>query len=177
MTNTGPDVQDLYIERRNPENEKEFSYKGKWEKAEILDEPIKVKDGKTLDYQVTVTRHGPVVSEFAGKSGKDTVLALRWTALDPSAELEAVLNMNKAGSWNEFEKALLKFETPAQNFVFASADGTIAYKANGKIPIRKKVIVYCLYLAGRMNLSGKAIFPLMNFKNGESKRGIHFDSE
>ncbi|MDG4849782.1 penicillin acylase family protein [Peribacillus frigoritolerans] len=138
VTNTGPDVQDLYIERRNPENEKEFSYKGKWEKAEILDEPIKVKDGETLDYQVTVTRHGPVVSEFAGKSGKDTVLALRWTALDPSAELEAVLNMNKAGSWKEFEKALLKFETPAQNFVFASADGTIAYKANGKIPIRKK---------------------------------------
>ena len=126
------------IERRNPENEKEFAFKDKWEKAEILDEPIKVKDGKTLDYKVTVTRHGPVVSEFAGKSGKDTVLALRWTALDPSAELEAVLNMNKAENWNEFEKALLKFETPAQNFVFASADGTIAYKANGKIPIRKK---------------------------------------
>ena len=118
VTNTGPDVQDLYIERRNPENEKEFSYKGKWKKLKSWTNPIKVKDGETLDYQVTVTRQGPVVSEFAGKSGKDTVLALRWTALDPSAELEAVLNMNKAGSWKEFEKALLKFETPAQNFVF-----------------------------------------------------------
>ncbi|MGE7660531.1 penicillin acylase family protein [Peribacillus sp. NPDC097197] len=138
VTNTGPDVQDLYIEKRNPKNENEFAYKEKWEKAKIIDEPIKVKDGKTIDYQVTITRHGPVVSEFAGKSGKNTVLALRWTALDPSAELEAVLNMNKAKNWNEFEKALLKFETPAQNFVFASNDGTIAYKANGKIPIRKK---------------------------------------
>ena len=138
VTNTGPDVQDLYIEKRNPKNENEFAYKDKWEKAKIVDEPIKVKDGKTIDYQVTITRHGPVVSEFAGKSGKDKVLALRWTALDPSAELEAVLNMNKAKDWDEFEKALLKFETPAQNFVFASIDGTIAYKANGKIPIRKK---------------------------------------
>ncbi|MFD0051333.1 penicillin acylase family protein [Actinomycetes bacterium NPDC127524] len=138
VTNTGPDVQDLYIERRNPVQKGEFYYKGKWEKASIVSEPIKVKDKKTIDYKVTVTRHGPVISEFAGESGKNTVLALRWTALDPSSELEAVLKMNKAKDWNSFEEALLKFETPAQNFVFASKDGTIAYKANGKIPIRKK---------------------------------------
>ncbi|MFJ8267110.1 penicillin acylase family protein [Peribacillus asahii] len=138
VTNTGPDVQDLYIERRNPENKSEFLYAGKWKKAKIIDEPIQVKDGKTIDYQVTVTRHGPVISEFAGASGKNTVLALRWTALDPSTELEAVLNMNRAENWDEFERALFKFETPAQNFVFAAKDGTIAYKANGKIPIRKK---------------------------------------
>jgi penicillin amidase len=29
------------------------------------------------------------------------------------------------------------FQAPAQNFVFAAKDGTIAYKANGRIPIRK----------------------------------------
>ncbi|PLS15718.1 penicillin acylase family protein [Bacillus sp. M6-12] len=138
VTNTGPDVQDLYIEKRNPENKQEFHYNGKWEKAKVIKERIKVKDAKTIDFEVTETRHGPVISEFAAESGKDMVLALRWTALDPSAELEAVLNMNKAKNWDEFEKALLKFETPTQNFVFASKDGTIAYKANGKIPIRKK---------------------------------------
>jgi penicillin G amidase len=64
-------------------------------------------------------------------------LSLKWTALEPSAELEAILNMNKASNWDEFETALEKFETHAQNFVFAAEDGTIAYKANGKIPIRK----------------------------------------
>lgn len=46
--------------------------------------------------------------------------------------------MNKSTHWNQFEQALELFHTPAQNFVFASPDGTIAYKANGKIPIRKK---------------------------------------
>ncbi|WP_075981694.1 penicillin acylase family protein [Bacillus massilinigeriensis] len=138
VTNTGPDVQDLYIEKRNPENKDEFLYNDKWEKARIIKEPIKVKDKKPIDYEVTVTRHGPVISEFAADSGKNTVLSLQWTALHPSKELEAVLNMNKATNWNEFEKALENFETPTQNFVFASNDGTIAYKANGKIPIRKK---------------------------------------
>ncbi|WP_404333151.1 penicillin acylase family protein [Mesobacillus maritimus] len=137
VTNTGPDVQDLYIEKRNPEKEDEFLYLDEWEEATVISEPIKVKDGKTIDYDVTITRHGPILSEFAGDIGNNTVLSLKWTALDPSAELEAVLNMNKASNWEEFEKALEKFETPAQNFVFAAEDGTIAYKANGKIPIRK----------------------------------------
>ncbi|MEB6549973.1 penicillin acylase family protein [Heyndrickxia sporothermodurans] len=138
VTNTGPDVQDLYIEKRNPKEKNQFLYNKKWENAEVIKEPIKVKDRKTIDYEVTITRHGPVISEFAADSGKDTVLSLQWTALQPSNELEAVLQMNKAGNWDEFEKALENFETPTQNFVFASKDGTIAYKANGKIPIRKK---------------------------------------
>lgn len=138
VTNTGPDVQDLYIEKRNPANKNEFLFNGKWEKAEIIEEPIKVKDKETISYQVTITRHGPVISEFAADGGKDTVLSLQWTALEPSKELEAILKMNKSSDWHQFEEALELFHTPAQNFVFASPDGTIAYKANGKIPIRKK---------------------------------------
>lgn len=138
VTNTGPDVQDLFIEKRNPKQKDEFLFKEKWEKATVVKEPIKVKGKKAIDYEVTITRHGPIMSDFAGKSGKDTVLALQWTALQPSSELEAVLNMNKAENWTQFEKALEQFHTPAQNFVFAAQDGTIAYKANGKIPIRAK---------------------------------------
>ncbi|MDH5163592.1 penicillin acylase family protein [Heyndrickxia oleronia] len=138
VTNTGPDVQDLYIEKRNPTNKNQFLYNEKWEDAEVIKEPIKVKDQKTIDYNVIVTRHGPIISEFAADSGKDTVLSLQWTALQPSNELEAILKMNRAKNWEEFETALENFQTPAQNFVFASNDGTIAYKANGKIPIRKK---------------------------------------
>lgn len=135
VTNTGPDVQQLYIEQRNPDNPHEFLFEDEWEKATVMEEPIQVKDGKTVDYEVVETRHGPIVSEFASESGKDTVLSLRWTALDASTELEAIMEMNRATDWEEFEQGLEKFLVPAQNFVFASNDGTIAYKANGKIPI------------------------------------------
>lgn len=138
VTNTGPDVQDLYIEKRNPENEYEFLYNDTWEEASVIPYQIKVKDEKAVDYEIVVTRHGPVISEFAAEGGKDTVLSLQWTALQPSTELEAILNMNKAKNWDEFEQALEGFHTPTQNFVVVSTEGTIAYKANGKIPIRKK---------------------------------------
>lgn len=138
VTNVGPDVQDLYIEKRNPDNPNQFMYMGNWEEAEVISEPIKVKDGETIPYEVTITRHGPIISEFAQDTKTDTALAIRWTALEPSTELEAVLKFNKAKNWDEFKEALTYFHTPAQNFVYADKEGNIAYRANGLIPIRKK---------------------------------------
>ncbi|MGD6870631.1 penicillin acylase family protein [Sutcliffiella horikoshii] len=138
VTNVGPDVQDLYIEKRNPDNKHEFLYNDKWEPAEIIEEKIFIKDEEAQDYEVVVTRHGPIMSEFAHYEDTNTALAMKWTALEPSTELEAVLKFSKATNWEEFKEALTFFHTPAQNFVFASTDGTIAYRANGLIPIRKK---------------------------------------
>ncbi|MGK4117828.1 penicillin acylase family protein [Lysinibacillus capsici] len=139
VTNVGPDVQDLYIEIPNPDNPTQFRYDGKWEQAEVRDESIKVKDGETIDFEVVVTRHGPIMTELAFKDTEPTAqFSMQWTALQPTAELRAVLGFNKAKTWSDFEKALEDFKAPAQNFVFASKDGTIAYKANGQIPIRKQ---------------------------------------
>ena len=138
VTNVGPDVQDLYIETPNPEDPTQFRYEGEWEQAEVREEPIKVKDGETEDFEVLVTRHGPVVSNVLyDEEEPGAVFSMQWTALEPTLELQAVLNFNKASNWEEFELALEDFQAPAQNFVFASTDGTIAYKANGRIPIRK----------------------------------------
>lgn len=139
VTNVGPDVQDLYIEIPNPDNPTQFRYDGQWEQAEIRDEPIRVKDGETVDFEVVVTRHGPIMTDLAFKETEPTAqFSMQWTALQPTAELRAVLGFNKAKSWDDFERALEDFKAPAQNFVFASHDGTIAYKANGQIPIRKQ---------------------------------------
>ena len=135
VTNTGPDVQQLYIEKRNPDHATQFLFEEEWEDAEVIAEPIIVKDGETIDYEVVETRHGPIISEFAKETGANNVLSLRWTALDATTELQAILQMNRATDWESFEKGLEDFHAPVQNFVFADVDGTIAYKANGKIPI------------------------------------------
>ncbi|WP_033542137.1 penicillin acylase family protein [Planococcus sp. CAU13] len=138
VTNVGPDVQDLYIETPNPDNPTEFRYEGEWEQAEVRDEPIRVKDGETVDFEVMVTRHGPIISDLLYENEEPGALfSMQWTALEPTLELQAVLGFNKAENWEDFESALEDFQAPAQNFVFAATDGTIAYKANGRIPIRK----------------------------------------
>ncbi|MDF2626297.1 MAG: penicillin amidase [Symbiobacteriaceae bacterium] len=140
VTNTGPDVQDLYIERRNPNNPYQFEFNGKWEDATVYKDPIKVKGQADIPFEVVVTRHGPIVSEVVGAEGDrpQEALALKWTAHLPSTEPEAILLLNRAGNWEEFREALKQFWVPTQNFVFASVDGTIAYRPGGVVPIRAK---------------------------------------
>ncbi len=139
VTNVNPDVQDLYIEKVNPENKYEFEYDGEWYEAEVRDEPIKIKGGEVVDFEVITTKHGPVISNvMLENENPSAVFSMQWTALEPTKELQAVIGFNKATNWEEFEEALLDFNAPAQNFVFADKSGTIAYKANGNVPIRKK---------------------------------------
>lgn len=139
VTNVGPDVQDLYIEIPNPENPYQFSYDGEWEDAEVRSYEIAVKDEESVPYEVVVTRHGPVISDILyDETNPEAVFSMQWTALEPTQELQAILEMNKSSNWEQFESALEQFHAPAQNFVFAAKDGTIAYKANGRLPLRKQ---------------------------------------
>lgn len=139
VTNVGPSVQDLYIERTNPDNMYEFLYDGEYYKADVREENIHIKGGDVEEFEVVTTKHGPIISDllFEERPASE-VYSMQWTALDPTKELQAILSFNRATSWDEFDKALQDFNAPAQNFVFASTDGTIAYKANGNIPIRLK---------------------------------------
>ncbi len=130
-------MQDLYIEKPNPDNPHQFQYEGHWEDARVIHEQIPVKGQKDpVPFDIVITRHGPIISSV--EPGVDVPLALRWTALDQTDEVAAVIGMDKARNWQEFEAALRHFMVPAQNFVYADVDGHIAYRANGLIPIRKK---------------------------------------
>ncbi|HMG73414.1 MAG TPA: penicillin acylase family protein [Pyrinomonadaceae bacterium] len=139
VTNLGPDVQDLYIEKFDKDNARRYLTPDGWRDAEIRQEVIKVRKGfgdattdtRTLD--VTVTRHGPIILEKNSER-----YALRWTALDASLnEAGAFLQANRARNWKEFTAALSTYGGPTQNFVYADVDGHIGYYGAGKIPIRK----------------------------------------
>ena len=139
FTNVGPDVQDLYLEKFNPDNSKQYQTPTGWQDAIIRQEQIKVRKGigsseyDTLTYEVTVTRHGPIIFEADGKR-----YALHWTALDPTKNnAETSFVLNRAGNWKEFNTALESFTAPTQNIVYADVDGHIGYHAAGVVPIRK----------------------------------------
>ncbi|EZH66186.1 beta-lactam antibiotic acylase [Bacillaceae bacterium JMAK1] len=139
VTNVGPDVQELYLEKRNPEDPYQFLYEDEWYDADVVIEEI-VVDGydEPVQHEVVVTRHGPLLSEYSDPlQQEDVAMALRWTAHEPTKELEAILEINKASDWESFLHSLESFSAPAQNFVYADRDGNIGYRANGKIPIRE----------------------------------------
>jgi penicillin G amidase len=134
VTNVGPDVQDLYIERVNPSNPNQVEYQGQWEEMEIITERILVNGGEPVDLTVRITRHGPILNEVI--DGESDVLAFRWTAQEPNAIFHAFVLLNRARNYDDFRAALRHFDVPAQNFVYADVEGNIAYQMPGRIPIR-----------------------------------------
>src|SRR5947208_8188373 len=59
MTNTGPDVADLFIEHFNPANANQYLHNSRWENAEVREEIIHVRGGPDFHLTVKTTRHGP----------------------------------------------------------------------------------------------------------------------
>ncbi|HMF58397.1 MAG TPA: penicillin acylase family protein, partial [Pyrinomonadaceae bacterium] len=88
VTSLEGDVQDLYVEKFDPQNPLRYMTPTGWRDAEVRHEEIKVRKGfldtatDTVPMNVTVTRHGPIVMEQGGKR-----YALQWTALAPKANL------------------------------------------------------------------------------------------
>jgi penicillin G amidase len=138
FTNVGPDVQDLYVEKFEP-NSKRYQTPSGWQEALVRREEIKVRKGPVsaehdiVTHEVTVTRHGPIIFEGDGKR-----YALRWTALDPTKnKADSTFVLNRAHNWKEFNAALESFTAPTQNIIYADVDGHIGYHAAGVIPVRK----------------------------------------
>jgi penicillin amidase len=136
MTNTGPDVQDLYTESFDSGAPNRYLHNGAWVDAQVRDEAVKVRRKRDYRFTVKVTRHGPIVAHPGGRD-----LALHWTALEPhalSALFNAVSKIGLAQNWELFTAALRDYTGPMQNFVYADMDGNIGYYAAAWVPIRKQ---------------------------------------
>ncbi|MGH9944822.1 MAG: penicillin acylase family protein [Pyrinomonadaceae bacterium] len=138
LTNLGPDVQDLYLEKFSADG-KTYQTPSGPRLAEVRVEEIKVRKGPTdpatdtVRHEVTLTRHGPIILARGGAR-----YSLRWTALDPQFnELLAFHKLNRARDWDEFRGALKEWGGATQNFVYADVKGNIGYYGAGKIPVRK----------------------------------------
>ncbi len=143
FTNTGPDVQDLYLEKINPANPSQYQTPEGWQAFETRQETIRIKGKPDWVHTVRSTRHGPVLSDAQAAHADiiDTskfVLALRWAALEEDNHtLVAGLRGSQAQSVNDFILAFQDYHSPMQNMVLADDQGHIAYKALGKVPLRK----------------------------------------
>ena len=64
-------------------------------------------------------------------------LSLRWIGHQPGKVVRAILRINRAQSWQEFDAALADWSGPSQVFVFADCEGNIAYRLAGAVPMRR----------------------------------------
>ena len=75
FTNIGGTVEDLYIETFN--NEGKYKTPNGWQDPQHRQEIIHVKGQPDVTIDVTITRHGPIVSDLIPAEKRK--LALRWT--------------------------------------------------------------------------------------------------
>lgn len=147
FTNTGPDVQDLYLEQINPANPAQYRVPAPegqtaWADFATREETIRVKGQPDVKHVVRSTRHGPVLSDAQASHSEvlDTskhVLALRWTALDAdNSNVLAGVLANQAQTVGDLIEAYRHFHSPMQNVLMADVSGRVAYKAAGKVPVR-----------------------------------------
>ena len=143
FTNTGPDVQDLYLEKINPANPLQYQAPEGWQAFETRQESIRVKGKPDVVHTVRRTRHGPVLSDAQSAHADiiDTskfVLALRWAALDEDNHtLVAGMRGSQVNTVKDFLATFKDYHSPMQNIVLADDQGNIAYKAIGKVPVRR----------------------------------------
>ena len=145
MTNTGPDTQDLYLERLNEDNPNEYQTPAGWAEFEARSETIDVRFGGAQTIVVRSTRHGPVVDadpagQYEDVSPPGYVLALSWTALAPNdTTIEAILALNRAADAEVARAAGRLLVAPMQNIVYADDSGHIGLMLPGRVPLRTEL--------------------------------------
>ncbi len=158
VTNVGPDVQDLFLEKIEGN---QYEYKGQKLDLAIVPETFVIKgqlpadyrpssnetdvydaqsDTTTITLNVRSTVHGPIISDVDSayaQAGKDLAVAFAWTAINAADQtMASFIGVDRAQNWEEYRAALSKFNAPSQNFIYADVDGNIGYQTPGRIPIR-----------------------------------------
>lgn len=141
-TNVGQDVLDWYRIIWANDERTEYLVDGQKQAVETRTEKIEVlgRDKPLLD-EVKYTVWGPVVYESEESEYHD--LAMRWIAHDVDAqhashELGTFVGLMRAKNYDDYRRALTTFDSPPQNFVFASKTGDIAITVNGRFPLKRR---------------------------------------
>lgn len=147
-TNSFADVQDLYIEKVNPDNPDQYLSGDAWQDFNIVEETVKIRGKDLLKKTFKISKHGPILESFFVGAKKLDYLPIdkRYTLGYKSIEYDcditelfaAIFHLNQAKNWASFKEAIKHWVLPSQNIVYADVDGNIGFYVSGKIPIRKK---------------------------------------
>ena len=130
------DLADLFVEKTNPENNRQYLFQGEWLDMEVERGEVRVK-GRSEPEQVELafTRNGPVIWE---DPENHRVVALRWAGQEPgTAGYLGSLALDQVSDWDEFVEAMRAWKVPAENIVYADVDGNIGWVAAGLMPVRE----------------------------------------
>jgi penicillin G amidase len=148
ITNTGADVQDLFLERVDVGKKLAF-HRGEWVPVEATPADIPIRGhSQPYRFEVWKTRNGPIFADVGldwdappswlspedRPSEERRAYSIRWDmGGDLAGSFEAI---NRATDWTSFTAAVESFAVPSSNLVYADVDGNIGYVMSGRLPVR-----------------------------------------
>lgn len=139
VTNAQRDLVDWYKIQFKDKSKNEYMSDGQWKQARKVIEKFTIKGKDEFYDTITFTHHGPVLYDESYHPDKElNHYAFRWVAHDPSEEIITFFKLNRSKDHADYMEALNHYASPAQNFVFASVQGDIAMRIQGKYPVRRK---------------------------------------
>ena len=141
FTNTGADVQDLFVEKVNPDNPAEYLTPDGWRPFETTQVTVTVKGAAPHTFVRRRTRHGPVLPGFFRNLedllGPGHVGALAWTALsDDDSTVTVGIRTDTSKTVDDFFAQTRAYVVPMQSMVVADTLGGIGLVAPGRVPVR-----------------------------------------
>jgi len=143
LTNASIDHIDLFLEKVNAENPRQYLYKGEWKDFSIRKELISLRGQKPFEFSIRESIHGPVIDDTVlGQNLPITdpgqVFTLKTVDVELGKFFQGYLDMARAKNWEEFQAGLknMSLGPVAWNHLFADKNGNIGYWLSGRVPRR-----------------------------------------
>lgn len=132
FTNTGSDVNDFYMETvDDTTHPSRYEVDGQWRPLEKrIERYLDAKGAALATDTLYFTHRGPMRKQMG------EWLSMRWTAYEPSHELDNFLSLGYAGTVSEWLYFMRDYVVPTQNGMVADRAGNIAVRSSGTYPIR-----------------------------------------
>ena len=134
LTMLANDDLNFYVEENNPANSLEYKTPYGYNRYELRDRTIHVKDGVDTSFQVKVSRHGPIMNGLIEHVIDKRPIAMNWIYTElPNEMLDVSYGLSHSNSMNEFRSAVSRIHAPGLNVMYGDAKDNIAWFSSAKL--------------------------------------------
>ena len=134
LTMLANDDLNFYIEQENPENPLEYKTEKGYQKYELSEKTIRIKNEKDFTFQVKVSKHGPIMNDLIAHVTDERPIAMNWIYTQlPNEMLEVSYGISHSNSIGDFKKNVAKIHAPGLNVMYGDAKKNIGWFSSAKL--------------------------------------------